>query len=103
MSLSLTLQPNLFQLFHPIGGVAAIVADCARASCGDIAAANRASDASKTTCSTALTQHTTLSKKLSRLFISLPWWEDCIREKPAEEAKVETCLGKTVAGRDTAE
>src|ERR1700719_2950631 len=29
ISLSLTSHPNLFQLFHPIGGVAAIDADCA--------------------------------------------------------------------------
>src|SRR5712664_1365415 len=31
ISLSLTSQPNLFQLFQPIGGVAAMVADCAAA------------------------------------------------------------------------
>src|ERR1700738_403317 len=34
ISLSLTLHPNLFQLFQPIGGVAATVLDCASAVCG---------------------------------------------------------------------
>src|SRR6267143_863233 len=38
MSLSLTLQPNLFQLFHPIGGVGARDADV----CAEVAGARRA-------------------------------------------------------------
>src|SRR5882757_1548235 len=37
MSLSLTLHPNLFQLFHPIGGVGARDADV----CADVAGARR--------------------------------------------------------------
>src|SRR6267143_2793853 len=37
MSLSLTLQPNLFQLFHPIGGVGAREADV----CADVDGARR--------------------------------------------------------------
>src|SRR6266550_913204 len=37
MSLSLTLHPNLFQLFHPIGGVGARDADA----CADVAGASR--------------------------------------------------------------
>src|SRR6266403_4798261 len=47
ISLSLTSHPNLFQLFHPIGGVAATVADCASAVRGDVVLTNRASDVSK--------------------------------------------------------
>src|SRR5882762_10368445 len=38
MSLSLTLQPNLFQLFHPIGGVGARDADV----CAEVAGARSA-------------------------------------------------------------
>src|SRR5256884_875146 len=44
MSLSLTLQPNLFQLFQPIGGVGARDADV----CADVAGARRAAKAPTT-------------------------------------------------------
>src|SRR6267143_4211817 len=36
INLSLTSQPNLFQLFHPIGGVGAILTDCASAVRGEM-------------------------------------------------------------------
>src|ERR1700738_915855 len=47
ISLSLTSHPNLFQLFHPIGGVAAIFVDCALALCGDAATTSKPNVASK--------------------------------------------------------
>src|SRR6266404_1754936 len=46
ISLSLTSHPNLFQLFQPIGGVAAMVADCALAVCGNKPLASRQNIAS---------------------------------------------------------
>src|ERR1700730_7632688 len=47
ISLSLTSHPNLFQLFQPIGGVAAILVDCASAVCGDVPMTTKPSIVSK--------------------------------------------------------
>src|SRR5712671_6646360 len=57
INLSLTSQPNLFQLFHPMGGVAATPVDCPVAVCGKAPLTSRQNVASRGKAARAWKQH----------------------------------------------